>query len=218
MKKVAVILSGCGYLDGAEITESVSLLIQLSELGVDYEVFAPNKELNTTAHFSEDLSTHSKRNCLEEAGRIARGKVRDLSELAESRYDGLAFPGGFGVAKNLCSWAREGAACSVDPKIKETIEQFHGASKPILAICIAPALIARVLGSHGGLSLTIGKDPATAAEIKKTGTDHVDCEVTDFVTDREFKVISTPAYMYEAKPHEVFKGISRATREFIEMC
>lgn len=216
-KKVAVILSGCGYLDGSEITEAISALIALSSHNVDYKIFAPKLTVKPTSHVDESLLDPAPRNTLEESARIARGKIQDLEELNPKLFDGIVFPGGYGVAKNLCSWAQDGAKCSVNPKVKETIETFFHASKPILAICIAPALIARVLGQHTSVNLTIGNDPATAEEIKKTGCEHVECPVDDFITDRESKVITTPAYMYETSPHQVFAGINKAVAEFVEM-
>lgn len=41
-KKVAVILSGCGVYDGAEIHESVITLLRLSQRGAEAQCFAPN--------------------------------------------------------------------------------------------------------------------------------------------------------------------------------
>lgn len=216
-KKIAVILSGCGYLDGSEITEAISTLIALSAQNVDYKVFAPQISISPTSHYDAELLEPGRRNALEESARIARGKIQDISELNPNIFDGIVFPGGYGVAKNLSSWAQDGAKCSTNPQVKEMIETFYDSGKPILAICIAPALIARVLGQKTSVTLTIGNDPATAAEIQKTGCEHVECPVDDFITDREAKVVSTPAYMYEAKPHEVFAGIQKAVAEFVEM-
>jgi enhancing lycopene biosynthesis protein 2 len=217
MKKIAVVLSGCGHKDGAEITESVSTLIALSEAGAQFEVFAPDMTLKVTDPITSQ-PTGEQRKLLVEAARIARGHIHDLKTLKASRFDGIAFPGGFGVALNLCSWAQQGSACTVNPDVERVIREFYDEKKPILAICISPALIARVLGSHG-VTVTIGdaKD-ATAEEIKKTGAVHEGCAVNDFVTDREHRVITTPAYMYgEAKPSEVFTGIRKAVRELVEM-
>lgn len=215
MKKIAVVLSGCGYKDGAEITESVSTLIALSEQGVEYKVFAPRVAVAATDHLSEGQS--EKRDALTEAARIARGHIQDLGQLSPGDFDALVFPGGFGAAKVLCTFAQQGAQCEVLPQIKEIIEGFYREEKPIAAICIAPALIARVLGSHG-ITVTIGSDASTAAEIKKTGAHHENCAVEDYVTDREHRLVTTPAYMYdEAKPHQVFKGIRGALKELVEM-
>ncbi len=214
MKKIAVILSGCGFMDGAEITEAVSTFISLDRRACQYDTFAPDINLNTVNHISSEAE--GQRNVLQESARICRGRISDLSHLDPEKYDGLVFPGGFGVAKNLCDWADKGALCSVNKKIESVIQHFFDHSKPILAICIAPALIARVLGAHG-VSLTIGNDSATAQEIEKTGAVHEDCKECDFVTDRGTKIISTPAYMYDSSPHNVYLGISRAVDEFVEM-
>jgi enhancing lycopene biosynthesis protein 2 len=217
MKRIAVVLSGCGHKDGAEITESVSTLIALSEAGAHYEVFAPDIHFDVTDPVTGQ-KTGEHRNLLEEAARIARGRIHDLKTLHADRFDGIVFPGGFGVALNLCSWAQQGAGCSVNADIQRVIEEFYAAKKPILAICISPALIARVLGPQG-VTVTIGEsgDP-TADEIRKTGAVHEDCVVDDFVTDREHRVITTPAYMFkDAKPSEVFTGIRKAVREMVEM-
>jgi enhancing lycopene biosynthesis protein 2 len=213
-KHIAVVLSGCGHKDGAEITESVSTLIALSEAGAVVEVFAPDISFNVASAVGYG-QTQERRNVMVEAARISRGTIRPLAELKATDFDGIAFPGGFGAALNLCTWAQKGAACEVIPDAERVIKEFFEQEKPIAAICIAPALIARVLGGEG-VTLTIGRDEG--GEIAKTGAHHENCGVTDFVTDREHRVISTPAYMYgEAKPFEVFTGIRKAIREFVEM-
>lgn len=214
MKKIAVVLSGCGFKDGAEITEAVSTLIALSENQVDYQVFAPNSEFTSTNHLSD--STGDTRNVLTESSRISRGDATDITQLNPSEFDAVVFPGGFGAALHLCTWAKDGSNCQVNPDAERVIKEFHSQSKPIGAICIAPALIARVLGDKN-VTVTIGNDKETAQEINKTGAQHVDCAVDDYVTDRESKVVTTPAYMFDAKPNQVFTGISKAIKELVEM-
>lgn len=215
MKRFAVVLSGCGHKDGAEITESVSTLINLSELGITYNCYAPDMEADAVNHSTDKPS--GKRNVLEESSRIARGDIKPLKELVTENYDAVIFPGGFGAALHLCSWAKNGSNCEVHPEAKRVVESFHEQSKPIGAFCIAPTLIAKVLGDSE-VTLTIGNAADVASEIEKTGAHHVDCAVDDFVTDRENKVVTSPAYMYgEAKPHEVFKGIRKAIHELSEM-
>ena len=216
-KKIAVILSGSGYLDGSEITEAISTLICLSQGGAQYQVFAPNHRYTPTAHYNHELLDSHVRNSLEESARISRGKISDLAELNPSIFDGLVIPGGYGVVKNLCTWAQDGHKCSVNKDARRVLEAFFEASKPILAVCIAPALVARVLGQIRSVTLTIGNDKTTAAKIVSAGCEHVECAVDDFITDRESKVISTPAYMYDATPDKVFAGIQKATKEFLEM-
>lgn len=197
-KKLAVVLSGCGYKDGSEITEAVSLIVNLSQLGAAITFFAPENRMT-------------------ESARITRDQISDVKNLKADDFDALAFPGGFGAALHLCNWAEKGSKCEVNPSVAKAIRDFHSQSKPIGAICIAPVLLARVLGAEG-VEVTIGNDSETAAEIEKTGARHVDCPVDDYVTDRTCKVITTPAYMYgKAHPHEVFNGISGLAKELMEM-
>jgi enhancing lycopene biosynthesis protein 2 len=216
MKKVAVVLSGCGFLDGAEITEAISTLIALSEAGAETTCFAPNEDFKVTPHYGEAKSSET-RNALIESARICRGKIQDIRELREKDFDAVVFPGGYGAALNLSSWGHEGAKGSVNADVKRVIIEFHKSAKPIGAMCIAPTLVAKILGSEG-VNVTIGNDEATASEIAKTGAQHVKCEVTDYVSDRDHKVLTTPAYMYgEAKPSDVFTGIRKMIRELVEM-
>ena len=216
MKNIAVIMSGCGFLDGTEITEAVSALICLSELGAKYQCFAPDQEFPATDHLSSEPSKTS-RNALVESARICRGDVKKISELTISEFDAVLFPGGFGAALNLSDWANKGAGASIMDDVKKIILQFHEQGKPIGGICIAPTLIAKALGDKKPC-VTIGNDKATAEEIKKTGASHENCPVTDYITDRETKVVTTPAYMYgQASPFEVFTGIRGLVKELFEM-
>lgn len=215
MKKIAVVLSGCGFQDGSEITEAVSLLIALNEAGGEVTCFAPDIQISVNNHLTGKPETE-KRSLLAESARIARGQVTDLKNLHAKDFDAIAFPGGYGAAKNLSNWAEKGAACEVNADVKRVIEEFHAASKPIGAVCIAPVLVAKVLGKFKP-TLTIGNDAATAAEIVKAGGVHEECPVDDYISDRETKLVTTPAYMYgDAKPNEVFKGIFGLAHELVE--
>lgn len=215
MKKIAVVLSGAGYLDGSEITEAVSLLIALNQAGAQVSCFAPDIDLTMVNHLNGQTSSE-KRSVLQESARIARGQVKNLDQLHAGDFDGLVFPGGYGAAKNLCNWAEKGANCEVHPEVRRVILDFFKASKPIGAICIAPVLIAKVLGDKKP-TLTIGNDAGTAAELQKTGAIHEECPVDDYISDRETKIVTTPAYMYdEARPNEVFAGIFGLVHELVE--
>ena len=215
-KKIAVVLSGCGNKDGTEITEAVSLIIALSAAGAKLSFFAPNQEF-TPKNFLSNEPLSEKRNVMIEAARITRSEMQDLATLNADQFDGLAFPGGYGAALQLSNWGEAGSNCTVLPSVEKAILDFYKQSKPIAAICIAPTLLAKVLGPKG-ISLTVGSDVETSKEIEKTGAIHEACPVTDYITDREHKVITTPAYMYgSAKPHEVFQGISGLAKEFMEM-
>jgi enhancing lycopene biosynthesis protein 2 len=216
MKKIAMVLSGCGNQDGAEITETVCLLVALYQNGADVSFFAPDVDFDAK-DFRTQQKMGEKRNVLREAARIARGKIEDIKNLKADNFDAVAFPGGFGAATNLSTWGSKGAQCEVLPEVTRVIKEFHSQSKPIAAVCIAPTLVAKVLGKEK-VELTIGDDKETAAEITKTGAQHIVCPVDDYVTDRMCKVITTPAYMYgNAKPHQIAQGISGLAKELVEM-
>lgn len=216
MKNIAVILSGCGHQDGAEITETVAAIVTLSQLGANISYFAPNMEVEEINHIT-GKETGEKRNLLIEGARIARGKIKDLKELSSKNCDGLVFPGGKGAALNLCDFGLKGSKGTLHPEVSRIIKEFHKESKPIAAICIAPVLMALALGKEN-VEVTIGNDKETSSEIEKLGARHVECPVDDFVTDRDHKVVTTPAYMYgDSKPHQVFLGIQKTIKEFYEM-
>jgi enhancing lycopene biosynthesis protein 2 len=217
-KNIAVILSGCGFLDGAEIRESVLSLMALDEEGANVKIFAPNKtQHHVVDHLKGEEVTGATRNILEESARIARGKIEDLNKLNTSEFDGLVIPGGFGVAKNFCSFAFDGSGASVDEDIFKTVKSFKEANKPIGAICIAPALVALSL-KDTGVEVTIGNDASTAGEIEKLGAKHKECAVTDCVVDEANKVVTTPAYMYDdAKVHDVYQGIHKTVKNVIRL-
>ena len=217
MKKIAVVLSGCGFLDGSEITEAVSTLVALTEAGATPVCFAPDMNAPVATYRESSSPDSSQRNILEESARISRGVIQEITQLREQDFDAVVFPGGFGAAKNLSNWASEGLKTKAHPEVARVLKEFHRANKPIGAMCIAPTLIAKVLGSKG-VNLTIGDDAATAQEIEKSGAHHVKCAVTDYVSDRDHKVLTTPAYMYgNASPFEVFTGIRKMIRELVEM-
>ncbi len=215
MRKVAMVLSGCGFKDGAEITESVSALIALSQLNAEVQCFAPDLVFESVDHLDGERT--GSRNIQSESARITRGKIKPLKELSSSSFDAIVFPGGFGAALHLSDWASKGSKCKVMPDIVRVIHEFNDESKPIGACCIAPVLLAKVLGGNE-ITLTIGNDTETAQEIEKTGALHEDCPVDDYITDRANKIVTTPAYMYDdAEPHKVFEGIQGLMRELVEM-
>ncbi|MGE0615688.1 MAG: isoprenoid biosynthesis glyoxalase ElbB [Bacteriovoracia bacterium] len=218
MGKFAVVLCGSGYLDGSEIRESVATLLSLSQRNKDFECFAPDAAQTDVMNcLTGKPAAKESRNMLVEAARIARGKVSPLDHLNPTAFEGLILPGGFGAAKNLCSFATQGASGRVIPELQSIIERFHGARRPIGAICIAPAIVALALRNKG-IRMTVGTASEASQEIEKSGHKHVECSVTDCVSDPVAKVVTTPAYMYgDAKLHEIFTGIGKLVGEVIQL-
>lgn len=214
--KIAVVLSGCGHLDGAEIRESIFTLLALDQAGAQVKVFAPDADQHHVInHRKGEETAGEKRHILTEAARLTRGDVSPLTELNPEQFNGLVIPGGFGVAKNLCTFAFKGASCDVMPQVQKVIEGFYELKKPIAALCIAPVLVAKVLGKHQ-VTVTIGTDKETASEIEKTGARHQDCKVSEYVQDKDHNLFTTPAYMYgEAKISEVHRGVDSCLKAFL---
>ncbi len=216
-KKVAIILSGCGYLDGAEIRESVLTLLSLDTEKISYEIFAPDQNQNDHINHLTKNESKYERNILAESARIARGKISPLTELDPEQYAAIILPGGNGVAKSLCNFAFKGAQGAVIPMIGKILHQFHQKNRPIGAICIAPALIALTFGNLG-VEVTIGKDIKTAQEIEKTGAKHFNKEASEFHHDQKLNILSTPAYMYdEASLSEIYEGIHGLVKKIKEL-
>ena len=216
MKKIGVVLSGCGVRDGSEIHEAVCALLAIDQAGCEAVCMAPNVDFAVTDHLTMQ-ETGEKRNILVESARIARGNIRDIQEVKAADLDAIIFPGGFGAAKNLCDFAVKGAAASVNPEVARLLKEMAAARKPIGAICISPVLIATVLGREYETTLTIGTDADTAAELTKTGAKHEDCSVTEFVVDAKNKIVSTPAYMLANRISETYEGIGKCVKEVIKL-
>lgn len=215
MKKVAVILSGCGVFDGAEVNEAVLTMLYLEKADAQYQCFAPNIEQFHVINHLTGEEMDERRNVLVESARIARGEVKDLETLNADDYDALILPGGFGVAKNLCDFAIKGAKSTVLESVKVACTEFSRQQKPIAYLCIAPALIGHI--HPPGTLATIGNDVETAAAIDTLGAKHQQCEVSDIVVDDNEKVISTPAYMLANSVLEAATGIEKAVNKLVAM-
>jgi enhancing lycopene biosynthesis protein 2 len=216
MKKIGVVLSGCGVRDGSEIQEAVCALLAIDQAGCEAVCMAPNADFDVTDHLTMQ-EAGEKRNILVESARIARGNIRDIKDVKAADLDAVVFPGGFGAAKNLCDFAVKGAAASVNPEVLRLLKEMVTANKPIGVICIAPAMLAAALGRDYAPTLTIGNDAGTAAEINKTGAIHQECPVTGFVVDKKNKIVSTPAYMLANRISEAYEGIEKCVKEVIKL-
>lgn len=218
MTKVAVVLSGCGFRDGSEVHEATLALYFLDRAGAQVQCFAPDKAQQDVVDHSGRKASNGPRNVLAEAARIARGRISDVAKARAEDFDALVMPGGFGAAKNLSNFATAGADASVDPHVTKLVREMHAAGKPIGAICIAPAVVAAAFrGSSAHPMLTIGDDPGTAAALKAMGAEHASCPVDDIRVDAENRVVSTPAYMYDARISQVGAGVEKLVAKVLEM-
>ena len=216
MKKVAVILSGCGVYDGAEIYESVLTLLSIAESEAEYQCMAPNiEQMHVVNHLTGEVSEGESRNVLIESARLARGEIIDLASANPSDYDALIIPGGFGAAKNLSDFAVNGSNCQVNPAVAEFTQSIHKAGKPVGLMCIAPAMTPLLFGEK--VNFTIGTDPETAGAIEAMGGTHNDCCVDEIVIDETLNVVTTPAYMLAGSMTEAAAGIRKLVDKVISM-
>ncbi|STD30804.1 Sigma cross-reacting protein 27A [Edwardsiella tarda] len=215
MKRVGVVLSGCGVFDGSEIHEAVLTLLALSRAGAQAVCLAPDREQTQVIDHRSGEAVAERRNMLAEAARIARGEVTPLAQGDASQLDALIIPGGFGAAKNLSSLASDGAACWVDSDLQRLVRELHQAGKPLGFICIAPALLPKLLGAP--VRVTIGNDAGTAAVIEAMGGQHVACPVDEIVVDTAQRVVTTPAYMLAGSITEAAQGIDKLVAQVLEM-
>ena len=213
-KKFAVILSGCGNKDGAEIHESVMTLWAIHKHGAEYQCFAPDIPQHHVLNFITGAEMDEKRNVLAESARIARGNIRDLKTYKAEEYNGLIMPGGLGVAKNLSTYAFDGPDCSVNEDVIRAVRETAALKKPIGALCIAPAIVAKILGD---VLVTIGQDYGTAAAISRMGARHEQTTHGEITIDREHRVVTTPCYMLDARVDQIGEGAEKLVKAVIEM-
>ena len=216
-KRAAVILSGCGYLDGSETTESIAVLVSLAELGIEAIVFAPDgTAMDVMDHQGAKPLGYVPRNMIQESARLSRGGVKSLQELNVSDFDALVIPGGFGSAKNLSNWAvaESPKECKLNVEVKRALDEFFRAKKPIALCCISPVLAAVCFP---GCTITVGKsEPAekwpyggTVGAVTSLGANAIPCEVNEVVVDKDRLLVSTPAFMCAAPKDEVFFGVRK---------
>lgn len=216
MARIGVLLSGCGVFDGAEIHESVLTMLALDRAGAEIICMAPNVEQHHVVNHLTQEEMAEKRNVLVESARIARGEIKDLKEVKGADLDGLILPGGFGAAKNLSDFAFKGADSTVQPEVKRILEEMSAANKPIGAICISPAPVAKALADKQP-EVTIGNDQGTAEAIETMGGEHKTCTVDMIHVDAGNNVVSTPAYMLGPGIKEVAVGIEKLVNKVVEL-
>jgi enhancing lycopene biosynthesis protein 2 len=214
MMRVAVVISGCGSLDGAEIFETVFTLLELDKNNIDAKIFAPNQKQHYVINHLTKKEVAEERNVLVESARIARGKIQPLNELQVKDFDALILPGGFGAATNLSDVAFKNEKATVIEGLKKIIIEFHKLSKPIGGICISPAVLAVALKDEVKVKITLGDKNEL---ITKLGALEEICSANDIVIDQENKLVTTPAFMLDTSLTQIHTGISKLINKIIEM-
>jgi enhancing lycopene biosynthesis protein 2 len=212
MKKFAIVLSGCGVFDGTEIHEATLTMLAIMRQGATYEVFAPDIQQHHVLNHITGEEMKEKRNVLIESARIARGKIKDLKDYEANNFDALIFPGGFGVAKNLCDFAFKGVDCKINVDVEKVILKTAGKNKPIGALCISPVILAKIFGD---VEVTIGQDKVTAEAIEKMGSTHVKTTHGEVIIDEKNNLFTTPCYMLDANIVQIAEGAENIVRAML---
>jgi enhancing lycopene biosynthesis protein 2 len=218
MKKIGLLLSGCGVNDGSEIHESVISMLALDRAGVETVMMAPNiDQMHVVNHYTGQEMDEF-RNVLVESSRIARGNIKDMAEVTGNDLDALIIPGGFGVTKNLCDYAMTGSDCSINPDVYRLVSEVYLLEKPIGAICIAPVMMAKIFGEQDeSAEMTVGSDELTSKDINTMGSKHIKCSVSEMIIDKDKKLVTTPAYMEAKSIKEAAEGIEKLVTQILSM-
>jgi len=213
MKKFAIVLSGCGVFDGAEIHEATLTMLAIMKQGAEYEIFAPDIPQHHVINHITGEEMKEARNVLVESARIARGAINNLKDYDPLNFHAMIFPGGFGAAKNLCDFAFNGADCTVNEVVASAVSNTAAAGKPIGALCISPVILAKLFGEG---EMTIGQDAGTAEAIEKMGVTHQQTNHGDVILDKKNKIFTTPCYMLDATILDIAKGASNIVKAMLE--
>lgn len=207
MKPIAVLLSGCGVQDGSEIHETVCALLAIRQQGGTYQCYAPDRPQRQVINHCSGEPMAESRNIMVESARIARGDIKPITDFNVDDVAALVMPGGFGAAKNLCDFALKGQDMSVADDVAQVITAMHQAQKPIVALCIAPMILAKLIPNA---RLTLGVDVNIANTVAALGGSHQKAGHGEVVIDQAHRLITSPCYMLDASIDQVYDGANHA--------
>jgi enhancing lycopene biosynthesis protein 2 len=147
-----------------------------------------------------------------ESARLVRGNIQPLSEFRADDFNALVLPGGFGVAKNLCTYAFDGPDMKVNDEVASAILTMLELKKPIGAMCIAPVILAKLLEN---VTLTIGTDETTEKHVQQMGAVNVRTRHGDVIADKHYNVFTTPCYMLDASVSQIAQGTENLIRDML---
>jgi enhancing lycopene biosynthesis protein 2 len=217
-KRIGVLLCGCGHRDGSEIHEATLTLLAIDLAGAKAACMAPTGVQRVVRDHVTGAETHERRDMRVESARISRGNIANLANVTAEDLDALVIPGGQGAALNLSSFLVQGPACTVHPELERLVGEMLEKRKPIGAICIAPATLARILDRAGvSAVLTCGTDAEVSGALEAMGQEHETCAAADCVVDQEHRIVTTPAYMNAKSIGEAWQGIKKLVDAVIDM-
>ncbi len=205
----AVLLSGCGVFDGSEIHEATILLLVLKQMGFKVDFFSLDRNIEESISHMTHEKLPEKRNMMEMSSRIARGKISPMKKLKANDYNLLGMPGGFGVASNFSDFSKKGSDCTVDPEVARVIRDFHQSKKMIVAMCISPMIVAKVLEGEE-IQMTVGDQLDDLKVLSSMGVDAVSCMANESCYDENHRIYTVPAYMaHKGDPKTIYESLQK---------
>jgi enhancing lycopene biosynthesis protein 2 len=215
--KVGVVLSGCGVEDGSEIYEAVLTILALEKGGAHVLAIAPDiEQAHVVNHYTGEEARSETRSVLAESARIVRGKIVAAGEVSAHELDGLILVGGYGVTKNLSSYAADAEGATLNTDIERLIREMNGLGKPIGAMCAAAYLVALTLRDKQP-TLTVGTDGSASLALTRIGVNHTLTQVDEVCIDSHNKLVSTAAFLSAQSVSEAEPGITKLVNQVLEM-
>ena len=218
-KRIAVVLSGCGWGDGSDAAETMLMLLAAERAGASVICAAPDRDQKSVVdHLTGKPIESASRNARIEAARLAGGPVLPLAELRAKGLEGLLIPGGAGVETTLSDYAEKHELCTVDPDLAQLLRDLLGARRPMGFSGLAALLAARVLGPAAGVRLTLGaKGTPPGKHAAIMGADVRPGTVADVISDEQARVHTTPGFLAESPTlPAVARSIEQLVRAVVE--
>lgn len=205
-KQVAVIISGCGSLDGTDPQELALILLRLDQLNIAWTCFAPDvTQHHVIDHTSGEAVEGQSRHALVESRRMLHETVYPLEMLKPDDFTAIVIPGGHGAINQLSDFAVNGSSMQVLEQLVEQLHAFRQAHRPIALVGMAALLVPRIF--EQAIPVTLGQNAALSGTVSAMGGLHKSAGVTEIVVDAENRVITTPGWLTNARPSEVATGL-----------
>ena len=216
-KRVGVLLSGCGRLDGSDIAETMLVLLVIERAGGQGICVAPDVDQAGVVDHLTGAGAPGARNARAEAARVAGSDIRALATLEANDIDALIVPGGEGPIATLSDYPEKRELCQIHPDVARLLRGMLQARRPMGFLGLSALLAARVLGPAAGVRVTVGsKGTPYAKHAAVMGADVRPCAPEDVIVDQKARVYSTPGFMAEdARLSGVARAVDRLVRAVV---
>ena len=216
-KRVGVLLSGCGRLDGSDVAETMLTLLVIERAGGQALFLAPDADQAGVVDHLTGASAGGSRNARAEAARIAGSEVSPLAGFNVNAIDALIVPGGQGPIATLSDYPEKRALCQINPDVAGLLRAMLQSHRPMGFLGLSALLAARVLGPAAGVRVTVGsKGTPYGKDAAIMGADVRPCTPEDVIVDQKARVYSTPGFLSDgARLPAVARAVDRLVRAVV---